>query len=221
MVSPWMESRSKIDDTITILCVRANSFINLVDGPVSASSANSHHGCFSRVQKANGIAEKHLKFSINPRSNRKVRQKPTPCLLKANDIDIWGSGGSHDFSYFRINSVPLIGNLIGRWQHNRILDGANLSKHNQKSRYSRQYVNVRRNCIYPDNSWRTELFFLGRERIATNFEIIFFGQIQRRRIQLNRAADGKKKDNFSVIAVSCISINYTTQLPPRLINQRL
>ena len=26
-------------------------------GPSSADSANSHHGCFSRVQKAKGIAE--------------------------------------------------------------------------------------------------------------------------------------------------------------------
>ena len=27
-------------------------------GPVSADSANSHQGCFSRVQKANGIAKR-------------------------------------------------------------------------------------------------------------------------------------------------------------------
>ena len=33
---------------------------NLVEGPVSADSANSHQGCFSLVQKANGIAGNHV-----------------------------------------------------------------------------------------------------------------------------------------------------------------
>lgn len=33
------------------------SLKNFVVAPSSADSANSHHGCFSRVQNANGIAE--------------------------------------------------------------------------------------------------------------------------------------------------------------------
>lgn len=65
IVSPWFVSRSSIDDTITILYLRAKLFISTVDGPVSASSANSHHGCFSRVQKANGIAANENETKIN------------------------------------------------------------------------------------------------------------------------------------------------------------
>ena len=37
---------------------------NLVAAPVSADSANSHQGCFSRVQKANGMAMQGKKGNI-------------------------------------------------------------------------------------------------------------------------------------------------------------
>jgi len=56
MVSPSAESLSKIGDIITILYSWASLDKNIVVGPVSASSANSHQGYFSLVQNANGIA---------------------------------------------------------------------------------------------------------------------------------------------------------------------
>lgn len=41
------------------------SCISFVVAPVSAGSANSHHGCFSLVQNANGMAVmKHAKFNF-------------------------------------------------------------------------------------------------------------------------------------------------------------
>ena len=43
---------------IKSLYVTLTCFKSLVVGPVSAHSANSHQGVFSRVQKANGMAER-------------------------------------------------------------------------------------------------------------------------------------------------------------------
>ena len=42
--------------TMTMPNFLANRERNWVEGPSSALSANSHHGCFSRVQNAKGIA---------------------------------------------------------------------------------------------------------------------------------------------------------------------
>lgn len=61
---------------------------NLVVGPVSADSANSHHGCFSRVQKAKGISA--IKFIIHDfilkRSTIKIKR--TYSKLPANKLHL-------------------------------------------------------------------------------------------------------------------------------------
>lgn len=46
------------------------SFKNVVDGPSSTDSANSHHGNFSLVQNANGIAKKQKENHIEKKINK-------------------------------------------------------------------------------------------------------------------------------------------------------
>ena len=52
----YLSFHTRIGLTMTMPYFLASGERNLVEGPSSALSANSHHGCFSRVQKANGIA---------------------------------------------------------------------------------------------------------------------------------------------------------------------
>ena len=47
MLGSWVGCKNEFECT---------SCRNKVVGPVSADSANSHHGCFSRVQNAKGIS---------------------------------------------------------------------------------------------------------------------------------------------------------------------
>ena len=60
---PWASSRSRIGDTITMLCLSAIRLSHCVERPSSADSAKSVHGSFSRVQKANGIVHASWKQS--------------------------------------------------------------------------------------------------------------------------------------------------------------
>ena len=67
MVSWCTSSRSNIGEIITILYLLASSCKNFILGPSSADSANCSQGCFSRVQKANGIVHascKHKTFTL-------------------------------------------------------------------------------------------------------------------------------------------------------------
>lgn len=68
----------------SLLPIQLTIFKNLVVGPSSADSANSHQGCFSRVQNANGIAmERQIRFNYSYLDGISMRHN---LLLKEN---IW------------------------------------------------------------------------------------------------------------------------------------
>ena len=63
IVPECASSRSRIGDTITMLCLRARREMKSKDGPRCASSANSHHGAFSRVHMKKGDVQHSCRHS--------------------------------------------------------------------------------------------------------------------------------------------------------------
>lgn len=96
-------------------------FKKVVVGPFSADSANSVHGAFSRVQKANGMAE--MKGLEELKS--KLLKRLTPSLLKADHIDTGLASHFYHFGDSLVNCPTLLLNGICSWSDDRILNDTN------------------------------------------------------------------------------------------------
>lgn len=162
ITSPCVESRSKIGEIITMPYFLANwnknySVMRIVKsimkycwlvsfeitsckwrvvGPVSASSANSHHGCFSRVQKANGIAKQNyddiFKHNVKIPNIRTFSYslELTPSFLKAKHIHTRRSSSVDNFRHLFHDRITLITNFISCWSYYGILNSCYLKHQN-------------------------------------------------------------------------------------------
>lgn len=181
----------------------------MVVGPDSASSANSHHGRFSWVQNAIGIAWSTILFcffflifsdwfhAIENLLQASWRQIiltfDAAAALMISNIFAWIAS-----RWSKIVSV--VGRTIEFWT-------APIWEINRRTKLFAHSKRGKTKCIYSDNSWRSQFFLSGCEWKSTNFEIIFSTQIYRFSIQINCTTN-----EFIHVIIDSYFLNYLNKI---------